>query len=43
MAFFLCLTSFYMIISSSIQFAASGIISLFLMAEKYSIVFIYIY
>ena len=42
LSFSVCLTSFSMIISSSLQFAASAIISLFLMAEKYSIVLIYI-
>ena len=38
---FLCLTSLGMIISRSIHAAANGIISFFIMAEQYSIIYMY--
>ena len=38
---FFCLSSLNMIISVSIHVAANGIISLFIMAEKYSIAYMY--
>ena len=37
----LCLTSLSMTISGSIHVVANGIISFFLMAEQYSIVYMY--